>query len=66
MARFHNLGVIENDAAFNNQALETFIRFIEERKTAGSWTKAEIVALFYKMIPDFGYKETGKYLDGKM
>jgi FlaA1/EpsC-like NDP-sugar epimerase len=66
MARFNNLGVIENDAVFNNQKLETFVRFIEERKIAGSWSREEIVNLFYTMIPDFAYKETGKYLDGKM
>ncbi len=30
------------------------------------WTKEQIVALFFKMIPDFGHKETGKYLDSKM
>lgn len=66
MTRFHNLGVIKNEPVFDNQALETFVRFIEDRKSAGSWTKEEIVALFYKMIPDFGHKETGKYLDGKM
>ncbi len=31
-----------------------------------SWTKDEIVQLFFDMIPDFGHKETGKYLDSKM
>jgi hypothetical protein len=51
---------------FDNQALEEFTQYIAERKNSGSWTKEEIVALFYKMIPDFGHKETGKYLDGKM
>jgi len=24
------------------------------------------VKLFFYMIPDFGHKETGKYLDGRM
>ena len=28
--------------------------------------KEQIVKLFFKMIPDFAHKETGKYLDGKM
>ncbi len=66
MTRFHNLGVIKNKPVFDNQALEDFTRYIGERKNAGSWSKEEIVALFHKMIPDFGHKETGKYLDGKM
>jgi hypothetical protein len=39
------------------------IRYMKETK---SWAKQEIVDLFHYMIPDFGHKETGKYLDGKM
>ena len=66
MARFHNLGVIKNAPVFNNQALEEFTQYIAARKSAKSWTKEEIVSLFCSMIPDFGHKETGKYLDGKM
>ena len=66
MTRFHNLGVIKNEPIFDNQALEEFTQYIDELKNSGSWTKEEIVALFHKMIPDFGHKETGKYLDGKM
>lgn len=66
MERFQNLGVIKNDPVFDQQALEDFSRYIDVRKNAKSWTKEEIVDLFHKMIPDFGHKETGKYLDGKM
>lgn len=66
MERFQNLGVIKNDPVFDQQALEDFSRYIDARKNAKSWTKEEIVNLFHKMIPDFGHKETGKYLDGKM
>ena len=66
MTRFHNLGVIKNEPFFDNQALEDFVQLITDRKNARSWTKEEIVTLFHKMIPDFGHKETGKYLDGKM
>jgi FlaA1/EpsC-like NDP-sugar epimerase len=66
MARFNNLGVIKNEPVFDNQALEEFTQYIESRKNAKSWTKEEIVTLFHTMIPDFGHKETGKYLDGKM
>lgn len=66
MARFHNLGIIKNEPIFDEQALDAFTRYIDERKHAKVWTKEEIVALFHKMIPDFGHKETGKYLDGKM
>lgn len=66
MERFQNLGVIQNEPLFDNQALENFSQFIKARKNSMSWTKEEIVGLFHNMIPDFGHKETGKYLDGKM
>ena len=66
MERFQNLGVIQNEPLFDNQALENFTQFIAASKRAMCWTKEEIVGLFHNMIPDFGHKETGKYLDGKM
>lgn len=66
MTRFHNLGVIKNEPVFDNQALEEFTQFINDRKKIMSWTKEGLVALFCKMIPDFRHKEAGKYLDGKM
>jgi FlaA1/EpsC-like NDP-sugar epimerase len=66
MDRFNNLGVIKNDPVFDNGALEKFIEEIERKKKDRVWTKDQIVTLFFKMIPDFGHKETGKYLDGKM
>lgn len=66
MTRFQNFGIIKNAPVFDNQALEEFTRFIDEQKKSRSWAKEGIVALFYKMIPGFVHKETGKYLDGKM
>jgi hypothetical protein len=35
-------------------------------KDKKEWAKLELVDLFNYMIPDFGHKEVGKYLDGKM
>lgn len=66
MVRFHNLGVIKNEPVYDNGALENFTQFIDERKKSESWSKEEIITMFHKMIPGFGHKETGKYLDGKM
>lgn len=66
MARFQNLGVIKNEPIFDNRALEMFTWYINDRKKTMSWNKDEIVNLFIQMIPEFGHKETGKYLDGKM
>ncbi len=66
MARFRNLGIIKNSPDFNAALLERFEISIGELKKSASWSKAEIVALFEMMIPNFAHKETGKYLDGKM
>ena len=66
IAKFNNIGVIKNEPDFNSQSLDQFIKFIDQCKLAKHWTKEQIIAEFQKMIPDFGHKETGKYLDGKM
>ncbi len=66
MNKFENLGVIKNEANFNNELLNNFKETISELKEKREWSKEQIIKLFFKMIPDFGHKETGKYLDGKM
>lgn len=66
MARFNNLGIIKNDAVFDEQLLGEFESRIAGLKQDLAWSKEDLVELFYKMIPDFGHKETGKYLDSKM
>jgi FlaA1/EpsC-like NDP-sugar epimerase len=66
MGRFENLGVIKNEPNFNNDLLKKFEKTINSLKTKKEWNKDQIVQLFFEMIPDFGHKETGKYLDGKM
>ncbi len=66
MTRFNNLGVIKNDLIVEEDKLNLFENTLSELKGAKKWNKEEIVDLFFKMIPDFGHKETGKYLDSKM
>jgi FlaA1/EpsC-like NDP-sugar epimerase len=66
MNRFENLGVIKNEAIYDHEELEKFTFQINEMKSNLSWTKEMIVALFHNLIPNFGHKETGKYLDSKM
>nr|WP_315174806.1 UDP-N-acetylglucosamine 4,6-dehydratase [uncultured Flavobacterium sp.] len=66
MERFKNLGVIKNEANFEQSKLESFSSKITQMKANKKWSKEEIVSLFHDMIPNFGHKETGKYLDAKM
>ncbi len=66
MARFHTMGVIKNDEGYPIENIDTFTKAIQKLKENGIWTREEIVHLFFKMIPDFDYKEKGKFLDSKM
>lgn len=66
MSRFDNLGVIKNDALYQQELLTLFEATISKFKQEKCWSKGQIVELFHQMIPDFGHKETGKYLDSKM
>ena len=66
MERFENLGIIKNTPDFDEEKLNDFMESITKLKENKAWTKEEIVKLFFKMIPDFGHKETGKYLDNRM
>ena len=66
MDRFNGFGVIKNEAIFNEDKLNNFEKTIKIFLKEMSWNKEDIVKEFFTLIPDFGHKETGKYLDGKM
>lgn len=66
MDKFESIGIIKNDPLYDENLLNNFEATIKKYKQNLSWTKDDIVREFFKLIPDFGYKDTGKYLDGKM
>ncbi|ELA9322414.1 UDP-N-acetylglucosamine 4,6-dehydratase [Vibrio parahaemolyticus] len=66
MELFENLGIIKNEPSFDQDLLALFEQSIAAMKDKREWSKEQIVELFFTMIPDFGHKETGKYLDSKM
>lgn len=66
MNRFVNFGIIKNEALYDPVLLSHFEEKIQAMKISLEWSKKDIVKLFFEMIPDFGHKETGKYLDSKM
>ena len=66
MARFENLGIIKNEPLYQPELLHFFEEHIAQMKNLKAWSKEQLVQLFFAMIPDFGHKETGKYLDSKM
>ena len=66
MDKFESIGIIKNDPLYDEDLLNNFEATIKKYKQNLAWTKDDIVREFFKLIPDFGYKDTGKYLDGKM
>ncbi|MFK7160471.1 UDP-N-acetylglucosamine 4,6-dehydratase [Marinospirillum sp. MEB164] len=66
MDRFKSLGIIKNEAIFDESLLADFEDRISKMKRKLSWSKQELVDLFHHILPYFDHKETGKYLDSKM
>lgn len=66
MSRFENLGIIKNAPGYDPAKLDHFEQEIMRMTNTLEWGKNDIVRLFFEMIPDFGHKEMGKYLDSKM
>ena len=66
MERFETVGVIKNQPDFDEAKLDDFIDGIEDLRGKGTWTKDDIVDLFFGLLPEFAHKETGKYLDQRM
>ena len=66
MGRFEAVGVIRNQPEFEGDKLNNFMNGIESLKAEGTWTKDDIVKLYFSLLPGFAHKETGKYLDQRM
>lgn len=66
LEKFNNLGIIKNELNIEENKLLSFESEINNLRNAQAWRKSDILDLFHMMIPDFGHKETGKYLDSKM
>jgi len=66
MDKFKNLGIIKNNLHFDEAKLDNFEKAISKIKSNIVWDKKLIVNEFFKIIPDFKYFDTNKYLDGKM
>ena len=66
MNRFETVGTIKNQPDFDDAKLDDFIDGIEALRNKGTWTKDDIVKLYFGLLPEFAHKETGKYLDQRM
>lgn len=63
---FSGVGVINNEALYNDALLDNFSRAINEFAVSGNYEKSDIVREFRKVLPGFAHIETGRYLDGRM
>jgi FlaA1/EpsC-like NDP-sugar epimerase len=66
MERFETVGVIKNQPDFDEAKLDDFMDGIDALRNKGTWTKDDIVKLYFGLLPEFAHKETGKYLDQRM
>jgi FlaA1/EpsC-like NDP-sugar epimerase len=66
MERFRAIGIIKNEALYDELKLDYFTKTIHNLRAKGAWSRPELIELFNQMIPEFNHKETGKFLDGKM
>jgi FlaA1/EpsC-like NDP-sugar epimerase len=66
MERFETVGIIKNQPDFDEAKLDDFMDGIEALREKGTWTKDDIVKLYFGLLPEFAHKETGKYLDQRM
>ena len=64
--RFETLGVIRNQAEFDEAKLNEFTEGLESLRGQGAWSKDDIIKLYFSLLPEFAHKETGKYLDQRM
>lgn len=66
MERFESVGVIRNEAKFDDVRLDQFMSGVEALRKGGAWSKSDIRDLYFSILPEFAHKETGKYLDQRM
>ena len=66
MERFETVGAIRNKPEFDEAKLDEFMDGIEALRDKGTWTKDDIVKLYFDLLPEFAHKETGKYLDQRL
>ena len=63
--RFAEMGVVRNEETPDSEVLRSFDERIRACRSSG-WTREDLVNLFHEVLPDFGHKETGRFLDGRM
>ncbi len=63
---YKSIGVIKNKTASNKESMTYFLNSLEKLSEKGTWTKRDILKLFFDILPDFQHEEKSRYLDDKM
>lgn len=66
LKRFSTIGIVKNAPYCQPELLDRFEEKVVALRASTHWNKTDILALFMELLPSFGHKETGKYLDAKM
>jgi len=66
LKRFIDMGVVNLDFKIESILISKFKQKINELKSSKNWSKQDLVAVFYTLLPDLDYVDLGKYLDSKM
>ena len=66
MQRFQALGVVEQTTRHDMSEVNTFFKDLETLFQKEDFTKAQVVEIIKKFIPNFEHEEKGKNLDQKM
>jgi FlaA1/EpsC-like NDP-sugar epimerase len=64
--RFKDVGIIKNNAQFEDSKLAQFESEIARLTLQRNWTKKDLIDLVQKLLPEFLHEEKGKHLDHKM
>ena len=66
MNKFSSIGIIKNEPQYDEEKLSWFESYISQIRQKSNWDRSDLVNIFHEMIPCFGHKETGKFLDQRM
>jgi len=66
LERFRSIGVIRSESRPDVCGWERFSAEIGRMRSAGSWTKKDLVDLFQQTVPEFHHKEVNRHLDDRM
>ncbi len=66
MEKYVDLGVIKNTVSKYDNCVDVFLTQIYEMRKSKSYSREDLTLLFTNVINQLEYKDTGKFLDGKM